>query len=200
MISVYLANGHQSGSVHVFCSLRPAASMVRCGRRRGVLTREQRRSKYHALQTRFDVRNWKNQLTGGLSYSWSHNIDNGSEILGGGNFSNTLPQNPFDTGKGIYGDASIDIRHAFTFYGAWDVPTHRDQKRGASLGGWQLSASGFVYSGRPWAHAGASSNPLPPARFRDLLPPHLATNARGQWVLAFVNGTQRFLPSPTTGR
>jgi outer membrane receptor protein involved in Fe transport len=169
------------------------------------------RSKYHALQTRFDVRNWKNQLTGGLGYSWSHNIDNGSEILGGGNFANTIQQNVFDTAKGIYGDASIDIRHAFTFYGAWDVPVRRDQKGavGKALGGWQVSASGFVYGGRPYtpvqffsggttgaAVLAGGRNPFcaPSPRFQQTNPclPHLGNpNAPEDTVgiYAFVNGT-----------
>jgi hypothetical protein len=117
----------------------------------------------------------------------------------------------FDTAKGIYGDASIDIRHAFTFYGAWDVPVRRDQKGavGKALGGWQVSASGFVYGGRPYtpvqffsggttgaAVLAGGRNPFcaPSPRFQQTNPclPHLGNpNAPEDTVgiYAFVNGT-----------
>lgn len=106
---------------------------------------------YNALQTRYDVRNWRNQLTGGISYTWSRNRDNGSEILGGGNFTNTLTQNPFDT-NGLYGLASIDIKHALTVNAIWDTPWMKDQKGPIHriFGGWELSGTNTFYTGRPW--------------------------------------------------
>ncbi len=106
---------------------------------------------YHALQSRLDVRNWRNQLTGGLGYTWSKNIENSSEAFGGSG-SPSLAQNVFDINQGERGLAIIDIRHATTVYAIWDMPWRRDQKGavGKILGGWELTGTGVFYTGRPW--------------------------------------------------
>ncbi len=112
-------------------------------------------STYHALQTRWDVRNWFNQLTGGVAWTWSKAIDTQSEIFDFGSFdagSFNDQQNPFDIGRGERARSNFDLRHTFTVHLLWDIPARRDQQGvwGKLAGGWQLAGQAFLYSGRPW--------------------------------------------------
>jgi outer membrane receptor protein involved in Fe transport len=96
---------------------------------------------YHGLQTRFEsrLRSW---LHYGASYTWSHAIDNSSEIFqfNGGN-SNVVSQNPLDRNRGERGHSGFDARHVFSSFWVWDIPVMRDQRGviGRLLGGWQLN-------------------------------------------------------------
>ncbi len=109
------------------------------------------RSLYHSLQTRLETRNFKDQLTGGLSWTWAHNIDNVSEIFADlGSISNS--QDPFDWNRKEKGNSNIDQRHSVAFNLIWDTPWRRDQKGalGKFLGGWELSTYALIYSPRFW--------------------------------------------------
>jgi len=96
---------------------------------------------YHGLQTRFEgrLRGW---LTYGASYTWSHTIDNSSEVFqfNGGN-GNVVPQNPLDATRGERGNSGFDVRNVFNAYWVWDIPVMKSQKgvMGHLLGGWQLN-------------------------------------------------------------
>jgi hypothetical protein len=96
---------------------------------------------YNGLQTRFEGR-FRNWLTYGSSYTWSHTIDNSSEVFqfNGGN-SNVVPQNPLDVTNGEKSHSGFDSRHVFNAYWVFDIPLMRDQKGvlGHLLGGWQLN-------------------------------------------------------------
>ncbi len=112
-------------------------------------------SSYHGLQTRWDFRNWFDQLTGGVSWTWSKTIDTQSEIFDFGSFdagSFNDQQNPFDVGRAERARSNFDIRNAFTVHALWDIPARRDQQGlwGKLAGGWQLASQIFLYSGRPW--------------------------------------------------
>jgi outer membrane receptor protein involved in Fe transport len=104
---------------------------------------------YNGLQTRFEgrLRNW---LSYGSSYTWSHTIDNSSEVFqfNGGN-SNAVAQNPLDITRGEKGHSGFDARHVFNAYWVWDIPVMKDQKgvAGHILGGWQLNGILRVQSG-----------------------------------------------------
>jgi len=109
------------------------------------------RSLYHSLQTRLETRNFKDQFTGGLSWTWAHNIDNVSEVFADvGSISSS--QDPFDWHRKEKGNSNIDQRHSVAFNAIWDTPWLRDQKGalGKFLGGWELSAYGLIYSPRFW--------------------------------------------------
>ncbi|MCI0352667.1 MAG: hypothetical protein L0Z53_24870, partial [Acidobacteriales bacterium] len=120
------------------------------------------RSRYDGLQTRWDFRNLFRQLTGGVAYTWSRASDNVSEtgnVPNGG--SRAFSPNPFDYLRGERALSNFHLRHTFTAYWIWEVPALRAQKSvfGKILGGWELSGSGFLYSGRPWTpFQGASFN------------------------------------------
>ncbi|MFQ5723337.1 MAG: carboxypeptidase regulatory-like domain-containing protein [Terriglobia bacterium] len=113
------------------------------------------RSEYHGLQTRWDFRNLFNQLTGGVSYTWSKNIDNVSEIFNFSSFnagSRAFAQNPFDIIDGERGLSNFDQRNNFSFNFVWHLPFARDQVGGLGklAGGWEFTGTGFIFSGRPF--------------------------------------------------
>ncbi|MFQ5664584.1 MAG: carboxypeptidase regulatory-like domain-containing protein [Terriglobia bacterium] len=119
------------------------------------------RSEYHGLQTRWDFRNLFNQFTGGVSWTWSKNIDNASEV-----FSETeagLPEeeaaNSFDIVDGERGLSNLDLRNTFTWHAIWHAPWRRDQigALGKIAGGWEVAMTGFIFSGRPWTANQTSS-------------------------------------------
>jgi hypothetical protein len=110
-------------------------------------------SVYHSLQTRYDVRNWKNQFSGGASYTWSRAIDNVSEIF---NFFNSgsvaFSQSVFNTTTGERGVSNFDLTHTLVLHYIWELPWYRSQHGflGRVLGGWQFSGTTTFYSGRPF--------------------------------------------------
>jgi outer membrane receptor protein involved in Fe transport len=105
---------------------------------------------YHSLQNRFEARPW-NWLSFGFNYTWSHAIDNSSEVFSfaGGN-SVTVSQNPLDLTRDEKGESGFDARHVTSFYWVWELPWMRDQKGilGRIAGGWQLSGIGRIQSER----------------------------------------------------
>lgn len=118
---------------------------------------------YNGLQTRFEGR-WSNWLYYGASYTWSHTIDNSSEVFqfNGGN-SNVVAQNPLDITGGEKSHSGFDTRHVFNMFWVWDIPVMRDQKGvlGHLLGGWQLNGIARLQNGvrfNPY-HQTTSRNP-----------------------------------------
>jgi hypothetical protein len=105
---------------------------------------------YHGLQMRYDGR-LRRQLNYGFTYTWSHAIDNSSEVFSfaGGN-SVTVSQNPLDLTRAERGNSGFDARHVFTANFLWDVPFFREQKGilGRMLGGWQFNGVILVQDGR----------------------------------------------------
>ncbi|MDA2912820.1 TonB-dependent receptor, partial [Acidobacteriia bacterium AH_259_A11_L15] len=109
------------------------------------------RSIYHALQTRFDFRNWRNQLTGGVGWTWSHNIDTVSEIFQDPG-TPAFAQNWFDLQDGERGNSGTDLRHTVAINAVWDLPWHQDQNGllGKIAGGWEATGFALLYTGRVW--------------------------------------------------
>lgn len=107
---------------------------------------------YHGLQTRFEGRVGRG-LSYGSSYTWSHTVDNSSEVFqfNGGN-SNVVAQNPLDITRGERGDSGFDARHVFNAYFVWDIPVMKEQKGvlGHLLGGWQLNGIVRLQTGLPF--------------------------------------------------
>lgn len=92
---------------------------------------------YHALQSRYDGRLF-NQLTWGMSYTFSKALDNASEVF---SFQESAaPQNPFDR-NGERSFSGFDRRHVFSMNWVWDVPFYKEQSGllGRLLGGWQFN-------------------------------------------------------------
>jgi hypothetical protein len=91
-----------------------------------------------------------------LSYTWSHNLDNGPAPFNLGHVSNDSPQNPYNL-KAEYGNSDFDTRNNLVFSGAFILPVGKGQHWGnnwgsvanAILGGWRYSPIFIAHSGTP---------------------------------------------------
>ena len=107
---------------------------------------------YHSLQSRFDIRNWHG-VTSTLSYTWSHNIDNVSEVFstqGVGLLS--FSQNPFDISVAERGNSLFDYRHLVALQFIYDLPFYKNQQGvlGKMFGGWQFATAYRYATGDRW--------------------------------------------------
>jgi hypothetical protein len=110
-------------------------------------------SKYNGLQTELRIGQWHN-LTATASYTWSHTMDNTSEVfstLAGGS-TLSYSQNPFDNDVGERGNAGIDYPNVFGITLIYETPFYRTQQgvAGHVLGGWQLDTTYRYSSGQPY--------------------------------------------------
>jgi Carboxypeptidase regulatory-like domain/TonB dependent receptor/TonB-dependent Receptor Plug Domain len=109
-------------------------------------------STYHGLQSEFRGQVF-HQFTTTLSYTYSHNIDNVSEVFSffGTGGSVAFAQNPFDVNKGERGSSNIDLRHVVAWSLIWDIPAFKSQHGavGHILGGWEASTIYRWNTGRP---------------------------------------------------
>jgi hypothetical protein len=108
-------------------------------------------STYHGLQTAFNGQIY-DQLHLSMSYTWSHAIDNVSEIFGYlDQGSVAIAQNPFDINAGERGHSNIDIPHVWTANFTWDLPWMKSQANwlGKVFGGWEIAGIYRLTSGRP---------------------------------------------------
>lgn len=107
-------------------------------------------SSYNGLQFRMNGR-FQNQLTYGVSYTFSKTLDNASEIFSFG--ESFTAANPFDTGRGERSFSGFDRRNAFASNLIWDVPYFKGQHglKGKALGGWQLNSTWVLASGRRYS-------------------------------------------------
>jgi hypothetical protein len=165
------------------------------------------KSSYDGLQMQLQKRLAHN-MTGQISYTFSHTIDNATGVFNGigdsKNQGRQGPVNPFDLNFDR-GNSVLDIRHLLSASVIIDLPFGRGQKylsegaAGAVLGGWQLNIvesarTGFPFSvvcqcglvrpsliGDPFANrpAGRFFNP---AAFSTTVGITTITNAAGQAV------------------
>lgn len=110
-------------------------------------------SNYNALETTLDKR-FSNGYTVRAVYTLSKSKDNSGEHLTSGG-SNSLPDNSRDLSN-WYGYSDFDVRHRFIVNGIWELPFGKGKQffqngfAGAILGGWDLTGSLNVRSGRPF--------------------------------------------------
>ncbi len=98
------------------------------------------RSKYNALQMSLIQGNWHG-LSGRLSYTYGHALDNGSEAR------NTLPMDQSNIDLD-WGNAAFDVRHVMSAGFTYNLPAIGG---GGRLGdGWQFNVIASVQSGRPF--------------------------------------------------
>ncbi len=140
------------------------------------------KSIYHGLQARFDGR-FRNQWTYGFSYTYSHAIDNSSEVFSfaGGN-SVAISQNPLDLTRAERGNSGFDARQVFTANWLWELPWKKDQKGflGRVIGGWQVNGIFLLQPGRLFTPSQALSSRNP---YED-----------GGFTAAFFGGASHFRP------
>jgi Carboxypeptidase regulatory-like domain/TonB dependent receptor len=110
-------------------------------------------SNYNGLQTQLRIANWHG-LTATGAYTYSHTIDNASEVfstLGGGN-TLAYSQNPFDTSNAERANSGIDFPHTVGIAVVYDIPAFKAQRGllGHLLGGWQVNTTYRYSSGQPY--------------------------------------------------
>ncbi len=101
-------------------------------------------STYHSLQTRFDTQAVKD-LNLGVSYTYSKQLDNASEIFGtfAGGSTIAFAQDPFNVNVGEKSFGAFDFRHVLALNFLYDIPLFREQRGvvGKLLGGFQISGT-----------------------------------------------------------
>ena len=80
-----------------------------------------------------------------LSYTWSHNLDNGS------GFNSRISQIPSYNHHRFYGNSDFDIRQRLAISGGWEMPFARLWSSGPKrlTAGWSLYPIFFIQSGIP---------------------------------------------------
>lgn len=110
---------------------------------------------YNGLQVKFTKRESRN-LSFLLSYTYSHDLDNGPPPFNLGHYNNNEPQNPYNL-HAEWGNSDNDVRHNFVFSGLYRLPMGRGQRffphwntaTDAVLGGWQLNSIYTMRTGTP---------------------------------------------------
>jgi hypothetical protein len=111
-------------------------------------------SNYNSMQVKFTKRESRN-LSFLLSYTYSHNLDNGAAPFDAGD-NNDLPQNPNDLAA-EWASSDDDVRQNFVFSGLYRLPIGRGQRffhswnraMELALGGWQINSIYMMRTGTP---------------------------------------------------
>ena len=120
-----------------------------------VVTDASGHSNYNSLQVKLN-RQFVRGYSAIISYTWSHNLDNGPAPPDLG-LGHDTPQNPFNV-NAEYGNADTDVRNNFTAAQIIELPFGRGKHflRNAStltdalLGGWQLNSVTTLRTGIPF--------------------------------------------------
>ncbi|HKD61353.1 MAG TPA: carboxypeptidase regulatory-like domain-containing protein [Terracidiphilus sp.] len=110
-------------------------------------------SNYNGLQSRLSIEHWHG-VTAGVSYTWSRNIDNVSEIYAtvtGGNTTN-FSQSPFDLSRSERGVSGLDYPQLASIYMIYEVPRliKSDSVAATLVNGWQINPVWRYASGQPY--------------------------------------------------
>lgn len=104
---------------------------------------------YNSLQAELRTQSWHGLATQ-ASYTWGHNLDNGSQ------YRSALPQDSTNI-KGDYGNSDYDVRNTFSANLSYDVP-------GAAVGphwlthGWQANSLLAIHGGQPFSILSSNDN------------------------------------------
>jgi len=109
-------------------------------------------SNYHSMQVRVDKR-----LSRGFqintSYTWSHLLDQISEVFATDQTVSSLASIPPVQGGGLkldYGNSDYDRRHRLAINYIWNLPGPRNGFLSQVAGGWQISGVTVIQSGAPF--------------------------------------------------
>lgn len=120
-------------------------------------------SSYHALQAKLTKR-FKDGLSFLASYTWSHALAEASNDHIDENLDEVDPELGTWKYTRIRTNADFDVRHRFTFSGAYDLPFGRGRQFGSDwnpavdviLGGWRLNMITTMQSGQPFTVRGTN--------------------------------------------
>ena len=128
-------------------------------------------SQYQSLQTNLTTRNYHG-ITATFGYTWSHNIDNTSEVFpsatGGGN-TISFAQNPLNTDLGERGNSALDFPNAASISFVYTLPNFHSGHMlpDKLMNGWQANTIWVYNSGQTYtdfqainASSAAANNPV----------------------------------------
>jgi hypothetical protein len=129
------------------------AGYANCNLRRVVERANTGWSKYNGLQSELRIGGWHG-LTTTASYTWSHTMDNSSEVFSSaaGGSTVSFAQNPFNIDRGERSNSGFDFPNIFGLAFIYDLPFAKEQHgfAGHLLGGWQLNTTYRYTSGQPF--------------------------------------------------
>ncbi len=104
---------------------------------------------YNSLQAELRTQSWHG-LASQLTYTWGHNLDNGSQ------YRNALPQDSTNV-KGDYGNSDYDVRNTFSGSVSYEVPGLATGPHWLSHG-WQLNSLVNIHGGQPFTILSPNDN------------------------------------------
>jgi hypothetical protein len=123
-------------------------------------------SQYHSLQTNLTTRNYHG-VTGTFAYTWSHNIDNTSEVYstGAGGNSIAIAQNPLNTDLGERANSALDFPNTASISMTYKLPGfHAGNGLMSRLtNGWTANTIWIYNSGQPFTDFQGTNNGSPAA-------------------------------------
>jgi len=104
-------------------------------------------SNYNSLQTSYRINDWHG-LTSTFNYTWSHSIDNASDlweyIPNGSTPNQTYTSNP------NRGNSNFDVRNRFTWNFIYQIPDSKDSRFKLIRNGWGVNGIATIQSGQPF--------------------------------------------------
>ena len=124
-------------------------------------------STYHGLQSELRIQNWHG-LSGAFTWTWSHAIDNVSEIFStaAAGVGVAGAQNFFNSDAPERGTGGTSYTHVVSVWWVYELPWYKSQAGflGKVLGGWQLNGIYRYRSGEPFnVLQGVASNYCDPS-------------------------------------
>jgi hypothetical protein len=123
-------------------------------------------SQYQSLQTNLTTRSFHG-VTATVGYTWSHNIDNSSEIFSTGASGNTIAiaQNPLNTDLGERANSALDFPSSASISFTYKLPDFHSGNAFFSrlTGGWQANTIWIYDSGQLYTDYQGISNGSPQA-------------------------------------
>jgi hypothetical protein len=134
-----------------------AGGRVNCGFSNVHLDANTAWAKYNGLQSELRIASWHG-LSATASYTWSHDIDNTSEVYSGitrgqpGGQTLGYAQDPFNTDRAERGNSGYDFPNVFGLALVYDLPFYKNQHGflGHLLGGWEFNDTYRYTSGQPY--------------------------------------------------
>ena len=104
-------------------------------------------SNYNSLQTSFRIDNWHG-LTSTVNYTWSHSLDNASDLWE--YITNGSTPNQTYTAHPNKGNSNFDDRNRFVWNFIYQIPDAKDSKYKLIRNGWGVNGIVTVQSGQPF--------------------------------------------------
>jgi len=130
-----------------------AAGNVNCNFTNVIQDANTASASYNGLQSELRIGGWRG-VSATASYTWSHAIDNASEVYSTIAGGNTLAQaqNPFQTAGPERANGATDFPNVVGVAIVYDLPFYKAQHgfKGRALGGWELNTTYRYTTGQPY--------------------------------------------------